>query len=104
MSYESNIEDRIIHTLANDELNELQQCILLDASYVQRVVHALNDRFPYLPIFNAANFFSPHSYPSNDSDRITNDIELWLERILVKFQYIDMCKWELLEFMETLST
>ena len=52
------------------------------------------------------NFFDPHNYPSNDSDRITN-IELWLERMLLKFQYTkeesDMCKGEFLEFTETLQ-
>jgi hypothetical protein len=92
--------------LATDGPNELQQCVLLGASYVQRVVHALNDRFPDLPIFNAAKLFSPCNYPSDDSDRITNTA-LWLERILLKFQYIeeekDMCKGELLEFTETLQ-
>ena len=51
------------------------------------------------------NFSTLHNYPSDDCDRITNT-ELWLERVLLKFQYIeeenDMCKEELLEFMETL--
>ena len=49
------------------------------------------------------NFFCPHNYPSNDSDQITNT-ELWLKRILLKFQCTeesDMCKGELLEFTET---
>ena len=49
----------IIHALATNGPNELQQCILLSASYVQRVDNALNDRFPNLPIFNAAVFFQP---------------------------------------------
>ena len=35
----------LVHALAIDGSNELQQCILLGASYVQRVVHALNDHF-----------------------------------------------------------
>ena len=52
-----------------------------------------------------AKLFSPRNYPSDDSDRITNT-ELWLERILLKYQYTeeekDMCKGELLEFTETL--
>ena len=106
LSYENNTRDRIIHALATDGPNELQQCVLLGASYVQRVVHALNDRFPNLLIFNAAKLFSPCNYPSDDSDRITNTA-LWLERILLKFQYIeeesDMCKGELLEFTGTLQ-
>ena len=72
---------------------------------MQRVVHAKDDRFQDLPIFNGAQLFNPRKYPSNDNDRATNT-ELWLERILLKFQYIeegsDMCKGELLEFIETL--
>ena len=86
--------------------NELQQRILLGASYVQMVVHTLNDRFLNLPIFNAANFFNPRNYPNNDSNRSTNT-ELWLERMLLKFQYTkeksNMCKGELLEFIEILQ-
>jgi hypothetical protein len=72
---------------------------------VQKVVHALNDHFPNLTILNEAKFFNLRNYPNDDSDRITN-IELWLKRILLEFQYIeeesDMCKGKLLEFMETL--
>ena len=49
--------------------NELHQCILLGASYVQRVVHALNDHFPDLPIFNATKLLSPCHHPSDDSDQ-----------------------------------
>jgi hypothetical protein len=75
------------------------------SSYVQIVVHNLNDRFPCPPIFNVAKLFSPHKYPNDDSDQITNT-ETHLKRILLKFQYTkeesDMCKRELLEFMATL--
>jgi hypothetical protein len=46
--------------------------MLLDASYVQRVVHALNDRFLNLLVFIAAKLFNPRNYPSDDSDQITN--------------------------------
>ncbi len=75
----------IIHALATDGPNELQQCILLGASYVQRIVRALNDRFRDLSVFNATKFFSSHNYPSDDNDRFTNT-ELWLERTLLRFQ------------------
>ena len=72
---------------------------------MQKVVHALNDRFSYFLIFNVAKFFSPHNYQSDDSDQNSNT-KLWLKRILLEFQYTevenDMCKGELLEFMETL--
>jgi hypothetical protein len=91
-----NTWSRNIHALANDGPNELQQCILMDASYVQRVVQALNDYFLDLLVFNVAKLFSPRNYPSDDSEWITNTT-LWLERmILLKFQCIeeenDMCK------------
>ena len=45
MSYENNTRDRIIHALATDGPNKLQQCILLGVSYVQIVVQVLNDCF-----------------------------------------------------------
>ena len=61
---------------------------IIGAFYVQRVAHALNDHFLNLPIFNAANFFNLHNYSSDDSDQIL-DTKLWLERILLNFQYID---------------
>ena len=71
----------------------------------KKIVHALNDRLPDLPIFNGATFFNPRNYPSDDSNRITNT-KMWLKRILLEFQYTeeesDMCKGELFEFMETL--
>jgi hypothetical protein len=56
---------------------------------------------------NTTNFFSPCNLSSNDSDHITNT-ELWLGRLLLlKSQYIeeenDMCKGELLEFIEALQ-
>ena len=88
--------------MANDGPIELQQCILSGASYVQRVVHALNDRFPNLLVFNASKFFSPCNYPSDDSDQITNT-KSWLNMISPQYteEGSDMCKGELLEFTET---
>ena len=83
--------------------------MLLGASYVQRVIHALNDHFLNLIVFIATKLFSPHNYPRIDSDQITNAQipKLWIKRILLKSQYIgeesDMCKGELLEFTETLQ-
>jgi hypothetical protein len=84
LSYENNTGDHIIHALATDGPNELIQCILLGAPYVQRVVHALNDRFPNLLVFNATKLFSPRNNPRDDNDQITNT-KLWLERILLSF-------------------
>lgn len=57
-SYENNTCDHIIHVLAAYGPNEQQQCISLGTSSVQRVVHALNDCFPNLPIFIATKLFS----------------------------------------------
>ena len=72
---------------------------------MQRVVHALNDRFLDLSIFKATKIFSPHNHPNDDSDRFTNT-KLWLKGQLLKFQYPkeenDTCKGKLLEFTETL--
>ena len=69
--------------------------MLLGAIHVQRVVHALNDRFLNFLVFEIAKLFSPRNFSRNDSDQITNT-KLWLERILLKFQYTkeesDMCK------------
>ena len=42
LSYEYNTWYHIIHALSIDVPNELQQCMLLGASYVQRIVYALN--------------------------------------------------------------
>ena len=49
----------------------------MDASYVRRVVHALNDRFLDLPIFNATKFFSSRNYPSDCNERIINTKFVW---------------------------
>ena len=70
--FENNTWDCITYALAIDGPHELQNYILLGASYVQRVVRAWNDRFPNLQIFNVAKIFNPRKYPSNDSDWITN--------------------------------
>lgn len=44
---------------------------------------------------NTCKIFNPCNYASDDIDRITN-IELWFQKILLKFQYneeeSDMCK------------
>jgi hypothetical protein len=73
-----NVGDHVIYASATHGPNELQQCMLSGASYVQRVVYVLNDHFPYLMVFNATKLFSPRNYSSDDSDQITNT-KLWLE-------------------------
>jgi hypothetical protein len=67
----------------------------LDGIYVQEVLHALNDHFSNLPVFNVAKLFNPRHSPIDDSDQTMN-IELRLKRILLKIQHTakesDMCK------------
>ena len=47
----------------------LEQCKILGASYVQKVIDSLNNHFPNLPIFTSAKLFSPKHYPLDDHDR-----------------------------------
>jgi hypothetical protein len=47
----------------------IEVCKHIGAEYVQHVVHALNNKFPYLGIFNACKLFSPDVYPTNDDER-----------------------------------
>ena len=93
-SYEHNTRDHIIHALATNGPNKLQQCIL-GVSYVQIVVHALNDHFVDFQNSMQPNFSTIVIIQANDSDQITNT-KLWLERIMLKFQSTeeeyDMCK------------
>ena len=60
--------------------------------------------FPRPSTIQCIKLFSPRNYPSDNNDQITNT-KLWLERILLNFQYtkevIDICKGESLEFTET---
>src|ERR1700738_4005700 len=63
----------------------IEECKFIGAKYVQRVVDALNNKFPDLGIFNACKLFSPNLYPAYDDER-TRITEEWLERLFVKFQ------------------
>ena len=47
----------------------LEQCKILGASYVQKVIDSLNNRFLDLPIFTSAKLFNPKHYPLDDHDR-----------------------------------
>ena len=85
----------------------LEDCITLGRLYVQKVIDSLNDRFPDLPIFNAARFFSPKHYPMDALDRGTLT-EQWLNRLVTHFKWssvlVDQANAELLEFVEMLSS
>ena len=95
MSYEKNTEDCINHALQlMGPMNYNNE--FLGSSYVQRIVHALNDHFSDCPILNVTNHIIPCHYLSDDSERITNT-EIRLERILLKLQYTieesNMCEY-----------
>ena len=53
-----------VHTLYYDFMHGcdvggfLDDCITLGILYIQKVIDSVNDRFPDLPVFNAAIFFS----------------------------------------------
>jgi hypothetical protein len=62
----------------------LEQCMMLGAQYVQKIIDSFNDHFPDLSIFNTASLFRPKHYPLDDLDRgqIT---EMWLARLVLHF-------------------
>ena len=47
----------------------LEQCKILGASYVQKIIDNLNNRFSNLPIFTSTKLFSPKHYPLDDHDK-----------------------------------
>ena len=47
----------------------LEQCKILGASYVQKIIDNFNNRFPNLPIFTLAKLFSPRNYTLDHHDR-----------------------------------
>ena len=64
----------------------LEQCKILGASYVQKVINSLNNRFPDLPIFTSTKLFSSKHYILDDHD--TGQLkETWLARIVSHFQW-----------------
>ena len=79
---------RKVHTLHYDSISgydiggSLEDCTTLGRLYVQKVIDSLNDRFPDLPIFNAAGFFSPKHYPMDALDWGTLT-EQWLNRLVI---------------------
>jgi hypothetical protein len=99
----------VFYPLSNDPIDQrpetLLECKLIAAEYVQKIIDALNERFPDLPIFNAAKLFSPKYYPTDKEDR-TRATDVWLERLMEKFvpseNDRDACRAEMLEFVETI--
>jgi hypothetical protein len=87
-----------------ERLGTIEECKLIGAKYVQRVVDALNNVCPNLGIFNACKLFSPNLYLANDDER-TCITEEWLERLFVKLQTFeeeqDWCRGKCLEMVET---
>ena len=85
----------------------LEQCKILGASYVQKVIDSLNNCFSNLPIFTLAKLFNPKHYPLDDHDR-GQLTETLLAQIVSYFQWdqelLGHCNAELLEFLETLAS
>ena len=86
-------------------VGSIEECRIIGVEYVQRVVDALNERFPDIGVFNACKLFSPKLYPA-DNDERSRITEEWLERLLQKFQVLDQerdqCRGECLELVETM--
>ena len=61
--------------------SSIEECRIIGAEYVQRMVDALNERFPDIGVFNACKLFSPKLYPADDNER-SRITEEWLERLL----------------------
>ena len=66
----------------------IEECRIICVEYEQRVVDALNERFPDIGVFNACKLFSPKLYPTDDDER-SRITEEWLERLLQKFQVVN---------------
>jgi hypothetical protein len=86
-----------------ERLGTIEECKLIGAKYVLRVVDALNNMCPDLGIFNACKLFIPNLYLANDDER-TCITEEWLERLFVKLQTFeeeqDWCRGKCLEVVE----
>ncbi|KAH7351519.1 hypothetical protein KP509_19G001100 [Ceratopteris richardii] len=84
---------------------DLDSCIEMAKSFVQKVIDAINQRFPDIYFFNACKLFSPMHYPSDEYDREKKGI-LWLSRLLTRMDkhVIDVhgCENEVKVFMDTM--
>ena len=59
----------------------LLECKLIAAEYILKIINALNERFPDLPIFNATKLFNPKYYLTDEEDR-TRVENVWLEMLI----------------------
>ena len=47
----------------------MEDCVHLGKAFVQKLIDCLNDRFTYLPVFNATKLFTLHSYFGEENER-----------------------------------
>ena len=79
---------------------------LIAAKHFQKIIDALNEWFPDLPIFNITKLFNPKYYPTDEEDmiRATN---VWLEMLMEKFvsseNDCEACRAEMLELVKTIQ-
>ncbi|KAH7285942.1 hypothetical protein KP509_33G052100 [Ceratopteris richardii] len=82
---------------------DLDSCIEMAKSFVQKVIDAINQRFSDIYFFNACKLFSPMHYPNDEIDREKKGI-LWLSRLLTRMDkhVIDVhgCENEVKVFMD----
>ncbi|XP_059070451.1 uncharacterized protein LOC131860102 [Cryptomeria japonica] len=89
-----------------------QSCQCLTEGYIQSLIDSLNERFPDLPLFNAAKLFSPSYYPLYHQTR-DNVSKRWLDKLLQHLQHttnnvsifdVNGCKRELHSFVDSLHS
>ena len=66
----SHVHSLIFEPIPNSlGFGSMEDCIGLGKEFIQKLIDYLNDMFTDLPIFNAANFFSPHCYFEEEDER-----------------------------------
>ncbi|MCO5567029.1 hypothetical protein L7F22_020712 [Adiantum nelumboides] len=88
---------------------DVESCIVLAKSFVQKLIDCINERFPDVLLFNAVKVFSPQHYPRNvkkDTSQREEKVNKWLDQLLDRFGgfLVDKqgCKDEILSFTDTL--
>jgi hypothetical protein len=92
-----------------------ESCQQLTEGYIESLIDSLNERFPDLPLFNAAKLFSPCYYPEERHSREKNS-ERWLFKLFQHLQHtisediglvplfdVKACKRELHPFVDSLN-
>ena len=67
---EGGLRRYVLHEVAiSSQVGYVEECRIIGVEYVQRVVDALNERFPDIGIFNACKLFSPKLYAVDNDER-----------------------------------